>query len=73
MKKLPTKDQLNRMRQTLVQFNFFCKRDCNTCFVTDRLDEEEACPVKTLESLVEGVEGDLADFYYQQMEKKGAK
>lgn len=73
MKRLPTKEQLEKMRTFLGQFNLFCDRKCDTCFVNDRLDYEETCPVKTLESLVEGVERDLTDFYYQQMEKKGAK
>lgn len=66
MKRLPTKEQLDQMKAALSTMNYFCNRKCNTCSINDRMDDEDTCPVTTLEAIVEGIETDVVDWFYSQ-------
>ena len=66
MKKLPTKEQLDEMERALSTMNYFCDRKCGECSINDRLDEEETCPVTTLEGIIEGIEKDIVNNYYEK-------
>ena len=66
MKRLPTKEQLDQMKAALSTMNYFCNRKCNTCSINDRMDDEDTCPVTTLEAIVEGIEKDVIDWFYNQ-------
>ena len=70
MKKLPTKEQLDQMKAALSTMNYFCNRKCNTCSINDRMDDEDTCPVTTLESIVENIEADIVDQFYNQKQDK---
>ena len=66
MKRLPTKNQLDQMKAALSTMNYFCNRKCDTCSINDRLDDEDTCPVATLEAIVEGIETDVVNWFYDK-------
>lgn len=66
MKRLPTKNQLDQMKAALSTMNYFCNRKCDTCSINDRMDDEDTCPVTTLEAIVEGIETDVVNWFYSQ-------
>ena len=66
MKKLPTKEQLDQMKAALSTMNNFCTRKCDTCSINDRMDDEDTCPVTTLEAIVEGIETDVVNWFYNK-------
>ena len=68
MKKLPTKEQLDQMKAALSTMNYFCNRKCDTCSINDRMDDEDTCPVTTLEAIVENIEADIVEQFYKQKE-----
>ena len=70
MKRLPTKEQLDQMKAALSTMNYFCDRKCNTCSINDRMDDENTCPVTTLESIVKNIEADIVDQFYRQKQSK---
>ena len=67
MEKLPTKEQLDQMRAALSTMNYFCDRKCSDCTINDRLDDEETCPVTTLEGIIEGIQEDIISNYYKKV------
>ena len=69
MNKLPTKEQLDEMRAALSTMNYFCNRKCNQCSINDRLDDEETCPVTTLEGIIESIQEDIINNYYEQQNR----
>ena len=66
MKRLPTKERLDQMKAALSTMNYFCNRKCNTCSINDRMDDEDTCPVTTLEAIVEGIETDVVNWFYDK-------
>lgn len=66
MKRLPTKNQLDQMKAALSTMNYFCNRKCDTCSINDRMDDEDTCPVTTLEAIVEGIETDVMNWFYDK-------
>lgn len=73
MKRIPNIKQFEQMKAALSTMNYFCNRKCNECSINERMDDEDTCPVTTLEAIVEGIETDIVNAFYQRQETENER